>query len=164
MCQNILKHHQIDPRVRDALRTIKLTPQSASLCREEILARCGIDLSTFLAERERLGKSYKQVLEEIRSFNSSLCLKMSFGIPLSQLGTPHLIRYHILMPHSKNYIKFCSKLLILLTNKTCNMYNFLLLLMYLHAFSIIKRLLTLLNNFTFNFKHIFGIINLTNYT
>lgn len=100
ICQNILKHHQVDPRVRDALRTSKLTPQSASLCREEILARCGIDLSTFLAERERLGKTYKQVLEEIRSFNSSLCLKIHFGIPLSQLGTPHLIRYHVLMPHS----------------------------------------------------------------
>ncbi|XP_017799342.1 PREDICTED: ABC transporter F family member 4-like isoform X2 [Habropoda laboriosa] len=100
MCQNILKHHRIDPRVRDALRTVKLTPQSASLCREEIIARCGIDLSTFLAERESLGKSYKQVLEEVRSFNSSLCLKIHFGIPLSQLGTPHLIRYHILMPHS----------------------------------------------------------------
>ncbi|XP_043256621.1 midasin isoform X2 [Colletes gigas] len=99
ICQNILKHHQVDPRVRDVLKTVKLTPQSASLCREEILARCGIDLSTFLAERERLGKSSKQVLEEIRSFNGSLCLKMHFGIPLSQLGTPHLIRYHILMPH-----------------------------------------------------------------
>ncbi|XP_026673743.1 altered inheritance of mitochondria protein 44-like isoform X2 [Ceratina calcarata] len=100
ICQNILKHHQIDPRVKDALRAVKLTPQSANLCKEEILARCAIDLSTFLAERERLGKSYKQVLEEIRSFNSSLCLKLHFGIPLSQLGIPHLIRYHILMPHS----------------------------------------------------------------
>ncbi|XP_043506667.1 ABC transporter F family member 4-like isoform X3 [Frieseomelitta varia] len=100
ICQNILKHHQIDSRVRDALKSIKLTPQSANLCREEILARCGIDLSTFLAERERLGKSYKQVLEEIRSFNSSLCLKIHFRIPLSQLGTPHLIRNHILMPHN----------------------------------------------------------------
>lgn len=102
MCQNILRHHPVDPRVRDALKLSKLSPQTASLCREEVLARCGIDLSSFLAERERLGKTYKQVLEEIRSFNSSLCLKMNFGVPLSQLGTPHLIRYHILMPHSKN--------------------------------------------------------------
>ncbi|XP_077275390.1 RIC3 acetylcholine receptor chaperone isoform X2 [Temnothorax americanus] len=100
MCQNILRHHPIDPRVRDALKLSKLTPQTASLCREEVLARCGIDLSSFLAERESLGKTYKQVLEEIRSFNSSLCLKMNFGVPLSQLGIPHLIRYHILMPHS----------------------------------------------------------------
>lgn len=118
ICQNILKHHQIDPRIRDALRTIKLTPQSASLCREEILARCGIDLSTFLAKREHLEKSYKQVLEEIRSFNSSLCLKINFGIPLSQLGTPHLIRYHILMPHSKNYKRFYSKFLTLTINNS----------------------------------------------
>lgn len=102
MCRNILRHHPVDPRVRDALWQDKLTAQTASLCREEVLARCGIDLSSFLAERERLGKSYKQVLEEIRSFNGSLCLKMNFGVPLSQLGTPHLIRYHILMPHSKD--------------------------------------------------------------
>ena len=117
ICQNILKHHQIDSRVRDALKSMKLTPQSANLCREEILARCGIDLSTFLAERERLGKSYKQVLEEIRSFNSSLCLKIHFRIPLSQLGTPHLIRNHILMPHSKNYTRFYSKFLTLPINE-----------------------------------------------
>lgn len=102
MCQNILRHHPVDPRIRDALKHNKLTPQTSSLCREEVLARCGIDLSSFLAERESLGKTYKQVLEEIRSFNGSLCLKMNFGVPLSQLGTPHLIRYHILMPHSKN--------------------------------------------------------------
>ncbi|CAL1688520.1 unnamed protein product [Lasius platythorax] len=100
MCQNILRHHPIDPRIRDALKLNKLSPQTASLCREEVLARCGIDLSSFLAERERLGKTYKQVLEEIRSFNSSLCLRMNFGVPLSQLGIPHLIRYHILMPHN----------------------------------------------------------------
>lgn len=100
MCQNVLRHHHIDPRVRDALKTSKMAQQIANLCREEVLARCGIDLSSFLAEKERLGKTYKQVLEEIRSFNSSLCLKTNFGISLSQLGTPHLIRYHILMPHS----------------------------------------------------------------
>ena len=105
MCKNILRHHQVDPRVRDALKSTKLTPQSASFCRDEVLARCGIDLSSFLAQKERLGKTYKQVLEDIRSFNSSLCLKMQFGVPLSQLGTPHLIRYHILMPHSKERVQ-----------------------------------------------------------
>ncbi|KAK0090400.1 hypothetical protein PV325_000682 [Microctonus aethiopoides] len=100
MCKNILKHHQVDPRVRDAVKINKLSPQSASFCRDEVLARCGIDLSSFLAEKERLGKTNKQVLEEIRSFNSSICLKVHFGVPLSQLGIPHLIRYHILMPHT----------------------------------------------------------------
>lgn len=115
MCRNVLRHHQVDPRVRDALTMGKLTPQSASLCREEVLTRCGIDLAAFLTERERLGKSYKQVLEEIRSFNSSLCLKLNFGIPLSQLGTPHLIRYHILMPHSKKLQKHsCDQLTFLI--------------------------------------------------
>lgn len=116
MCQNILRHHQVDPRVKDAFKTGKMAPQIANLCKEEVLARCGIDLSTFLAEKERLGKTSKQVLEEIRSFNSSICLKMNFGIPLSQLGTPHLIRYHILMPHS-NYKYFSMILLTLFLKK-----------------------------------------------
>lgn len=104
MCRNIVNHHQVDPRVREILTAGKLTHQSAKLCQEQVLARCGIDLSVFLAETERLGKSNKQILEEIRTFNSSLCLKLNFGISLSQLGTPHLIRYHILMPHSKRHL------------------------------------------------------------
>lgn len=108
MCKNILNHHQVDPRVRDIVNINKLSPQSINFCREQVLSRCGIDLSSFLAEEEKLGKTYKQVLEEIRSFNSSLCLKLNFGVSLSRLGTPHLIRYHILMPHSKNlYLKIC---------------------------------------------------------
>ncbi|XP_044007925.1 uncharacterized protein LOC122852284 isoform X2 [Aphidius gifuensis] len=100
MCKNIIKHHQIDPRIRDVLKTNKLTLQSSNFCRDEILARCGIDMSSFLADKERLGKSHKQVLEEIRSFNSSICLKNHYGVSLSKLGIPHLIRYHILMPHT----------------------------------------------------------------
>ncbi|CAD6235421.1 GSCOCG00007891001-RA-CDS [Cotesia congregata] len=100
MCKNILNHHQVDPRVRDIVNINKLSPQSINFCREQVLSRCGIDLSSFLAEEEKLGKTYKQVLEEIRSFNSSLCLKINFGVSLSRLGTPHLIRYHILMPHT----------------------------------------------------------------
>ncbi|XP_023316216.1 glutamic acid-rich protein-like isoform X4 [Trichogramma pretiosum] len=106
LCQNIAKHHQdqLDPRVRHALEN-KRTGGAASaaslrLCRDEVLARCGIDLSTFLAEKERLKMSYRQVLEDIRGFNGSLCLKRQFGVASARLGTPHLIRYHILMPHS----------------------------------------------------------------
>ncbi|XP_057324529.1 uncharacterized protein LOC130667101 isoform X2 [Microplitis mediator] len=100
MCKNILNYHQADPRVRDIVNINKLSPQSINFCREQVLSRCGIDLSSFLAEEEKLGKTYKQVLEEIRSFNSSLCLKINFGVSISRLGTPHLIRYHILMSHT----------------------------------------------------------------
>ncbi|CAB0035902.1 unnamed protein product [Trichogramma brassicae] len=106
LCQNIAKHHQdqLDPRVRHALENKRTGGASSAaslrLCRDEVLARCGIDLSTFLAEKERLKMSYKQVLEDIRGFNGSLCLKRQFGVASARLGTPHLIRYHILMPHS----------------------------------------------------------------
>ncbi|XP_014296060.2 uncharacterized protein LOC103572661 isoform X2 [Microplitis demolitor] len=100
MCKNILNYHQVDPRVRDIVNINKLPPQSINFCREQVLLRCGIDLSSFLAKEEKLGKTYKQVLQEIRSFNSSLCLKINFGVSISRLGTPHLIRYHILMSHT----------------------------------------------------------------
>ncbi|KAJ8678811.1 hypothetical protein QAD02_014598 [Eretmocerus hayati] len=103
LCHNIMSHHQVDPRIRGAIEVNshnKLTPSSANLCRDEILSRCGIDLGSFLASKERSKKSYRQVLDEIRGFNGSWCLKSQFGVPPARLGTPHLIRYHILMPHS----------------------------------------------------------------
>jgi hypothetical protein len=110
LCHNIIRHHHVDPRVRDALDVDKfkrLSPSNTRLCKEEVLARCGIDLSSFLAEKEQLKKSYKQVLKEIRGSNSSLCFKTQFGVPLSRLGTSHLNRYHILMPHSKIFSQTC---------------------------------------------------------
>ena len=99
LCRNIVKHHQVDPLLKEAINKNKL--DKTDLCKKEVFDRCGINLSKFLAEEGRLGKSYKQVLEEIRTFNGSLCLKLQFGVPFSQLGTPRVIRNHILMPHSK---------------------------------------------------------------
>ncbi|XP_011494457.1 PREDICTED: uncharacterized protein LOC105359541 [Ceratosolen solmsi marchali] len=104
LCHNIIKHHDhVDPRVRDALyvsKFKKLTPSNMRLCKEEVLAKCGINLSSYSAEKEQLEKFYKQILEEIRGSNRSLCIESEFGVPLSRLGMPHLNRYHILMPHN----------------------------------------------------------------
>ena len=161
MCRNVLRHHQVDPRVRDVLTMGKLTPQSASLCREEVLARCGIDLSAFLAEKERLGKSYKQVLEEIRSFNSSLCLKLNFGIPLSQLGTPHLIRYHILMPHSKKLLMLSCELLTFSIMVHISLNNLYKIMQFLRHYKYLQRQF---GRYLFNehFKKLFMVrVNLT---
>lgn len=60
-------------------------------CRKEVNETCGIDLSDVLQERFRLGKNVKQILDEIRSLNGSLCLKYNFGVAPWSLGVPHRI-------------------------------------------------------------------------
>lgn len=62
-----------------------------SQCRAAVLKTCGIDISAVLQEQVRLGTTVKQILEEIRSLNGSLCLKYNFGVSPWKLGVPHRI-------------------------------------------------------------------------
>lgn len=62
-----------------------------SQCRAAVLKTCGIDISAVLQEQVRLGATVKQILEEIRSLNGSLCLKYNFGVSPWKLGVPHRI-------------------------------------------------------------------------
>lgn len=62
-----------------------------SQCRAAVLATCGIDIAVVLQEQVRLGASVKQILEEIRSLNGSLCLKYNFGVSPWKLGVPHRV-------------------------------------------------------------------------
>lgn len=61
------------------------------MCRKEVLATCGIDISIVLQEQVKLGQNVKQILDEIRSLNGSLCLKYNFGVAPWRLGVPHRI-------------------------------------------------------------------------
>ncbi|KDR08988.1 uncharacterized protein LOC110839082 isoform X3 [Zootermopsis nevadensis] len=93
MCGNILQHYdEIDPKLIQAFKQGKLTKAGSETCRNEVLNKCGVDITTFLHENVRLGKTYKQILDEIRSFNSSVCLKLNFGIAPGLLGAPHRMR------------------------------------------------------------------------
>ncbi|CAG9838318.1 unnamed protein product [Diabrotica balteata] len=58
-------------------------------CQNLVLDTCGIDISAVLQEQVRLGHTTKQILEEVRSLNGSLCLKYNFGIAPWKLGVPH---------------------------------------------------------------------------
>lgn len=60
-----------------------------------ILNECGIDISAILEEQVRLGRTFKQIVEEVRSLNGSLCLKYKFGISPSKLGASHRIRVNL---------------------------------------------------------------------
>ncbi|KAJ9582861.1 hypothetical protein L9F63_022820, partial [Diploptera punctata] len=93
MCINILQHHDdIDPKLVQAFKQGKLSKAGVETCREEVYNKCGVDITAFLHENVRLGKTYKQILDEIRSFNSSICLKLNFGIAMGELGAPRTMR------------------------------------------------------------------------
>ncbi|KAF5308195.1 hypothetical protein FQR65_LT06375 [Abscondita terminalis] len=64
-------------------------------CRKEIFNKCGIDISAILQEQVRLGRSFKQILDEVRSYNGSLCLKYQFGISPWRLGAPHKVTINL---------------------------------------------------------------------
>ncbi|KAK9712120.1 Resistance to inhibitors of cholinesterase [Popillia japonica] len=60
-------------------------------CKAEVQQTCGIDISAVLQEQFRLGRPVKQILNEIRSLNGSLCLKYNYGVAPWRLGVPHRI-------------------------------------------------------------------------
>lgn len=60
-------------------------------CKSAVLETCGIDISEVLQDKVRLGHSVKQILDEIRSLNGSLCLKYNFGVAPWKLGVPHRV-------------------------------------------------------------------------
>lgn len=60
-------------------------------CQAAVLKTCGIDISAVLQEQIRLGRTVKEILDQIRSLNGSLCLKYHFGVAPWKLGVPHLV-------------------------------------------------------------------------
>ncbi|KAF7273664.1 hypothetical protein GWI33_013611 [Rhynchophorus ferrugineus] len=64
-------------------------------CRKAVLETCGIDISAVLQERVSLGHSTRQILEEARSLNGSLCLKYNFGVSPWSLGVSHRIHLNV---------------------------------------------------------------------
>ncbi|KAL1130049.1 hypothetical protein AAG570_012992 [Ranatra chinensis] len=70
----------------------KLTKEIVETCHLSVLQKCGVDITEFLREKVALGKTYRQMLDEIRSLNNSLCLKQNFGISPGLIGLPHRVR------------------------------------------------------------------------
>nr|CAD7207035.1 unnamed protein product [Timema douglasi] len=69
----------------------RLPPALLDECRSQVL-RCGVDIAMFLQDNVRLGKLSRQLLDEIRSFNSSRCLMSNFGV---HLGAPRHERLRV---------------------------------------------------------------------
>ncbi|KAL3288613.1 hypothetical protein HHI36_003050 [Cryptolaemus montrouzieri] len=83
LCGNIIKEQMGDMPLNGR--------QIINICQDEVMKTCGIDISAVLQEQVRLGQTTKQILDEIRSLNGSLCLKYNFGVPPWRLGVPHII-------------------------------------------------------------------------
>ncbi|CAG9764085.1 unnamed protein product [Ceutorhynchus assimilis] len=64
-------------------------------CKKAVLETCGIDISAAFQDRISLGHSAKQILEEVRSLNGSLCLKYNFGVSPWRLGVPHRVNVNL---------------------------------------------------------------------
>ncbi|XP_068083777.1 uncharacterized protein RIC-3 isoform X5 [Anabrus simplex] len=93
MCGNILhRYDEFDPKLSQTFEQGKLSKDIVNTCRTEVLNKCDVDITDFLNERVRLGRSYKQMLDDIRTYNHSVCLKVNFGITLGALGTPRRMR------------------------------------------------------------------------
>lgn len=110
MCGNILQHYdEIDPNLIKGFKEGRLTKAGVEACRNEVFNKCGVDIRAFLHENVRLGKTYKQILDEVRSFNSSVCLKLNFGVAPGLLGAPHRMRVGAIhIPSKMINILFCT--------------------------------------------------------
>lgn len=82
ICNTIIQKDETNPLTNKEL---------ISKCQNAVLDTCGIDISAVLQEQVRLGHTTKQILQEIRSLNGSLCLKYNFGVATWKLGVPHRV-------------------------------------------------------------------------
>ena len=106
LCANIMQQSKDHPLVGKEI---------VPICRRQVLNTCGIDISAVLQEQIRLGRTVKQILNEIRSLNGSLCFKHNFGVDMWRLGIPHRITVNF----STSKMKVCDTLWANDTN-TCN--------------------------------------------
>lgn len=103
MCGRILtKHDELDPKFLSDFEQGKMSKEVVNTCRREVLNTCGVDITNFLAVQVGLGHTYRQIMENIKTFNNSVCLKQNFGIERSLLGAA---RHWSQIPTSKIFFQ-----------------------------------------------------------
>lgn len=102
LCERILYHQEdYKTRLSFAFQQGRLTKEIVTRCKNEVLNKCDIDITMFLSEKVRLGQSYKQMLDDVRSLNHSFCLKENYGVTPGSLGAPRYMRIWSLTQTSK---------------------------------------------------------------
>lgn len=106
LCEKILSSQtNFDKRHLLALQQGKMTKDIVNKCNAEVHDKCNVDIGSFLAEKVRLGRSYQQMLNELRTLNSSFCLKANFGISPGLIGAPRRMR---VFEASKKVVRFTT--------------------------------------------------------
>lgn len=105
ICGNILRRDSKLPPPLDSGqpgKKIEISKPAANLCRNEILKQCGVDVLLLLKENAAMTKEYKKSLNQIRSFNTSHCLKISYGVDVvEEIGLARMTKGPFSSP-SKN--------------------------------------------------------------
>lgn len=87
MCGRIItKHDELDPKFLSDFAQGKMNKEVVNTCKREVLNKCGVDITSFLAQQVGIGQTFHQILENIKTFNNSVCLKQNFGLERSLLG------------------------------------------------------------------------------
>lgn len=76
-------------------RVVETTDKTIQLekCRLEIFNTCAINITDLISDHKAEDISYsKNVINEIRSLNGSLCLKYHYGVSLTSLGVIHRLK------------------------------------------------------------------------
>ncbi|KAI5692202.1 hypothetical protein M8J75_004311 [Diaphorina citri] len=73
-----------------------------NLCYKQLYETCNIDLSNLfkMSQRHELDSSFKQFINIVRTFNSSLCLKYHYHVNFNLIGTPRIIKSNVMKPTS----------------------------------------------------------------
>ncbi|KAI5692203.1 hypothetical protein M8J75_004311 [Diaphorina citri] len=71
-----------------------------NLCYKQLYETCNIDLSNLfkMSQRHELDSSFKQFINIVRTFNSSLCLKYHYHVNFNLIGTPRIIKSNVMKP------------------------------------------------------------------
>lgn len=92
LCNAVLRQTEHQRSTSDLSLSILNKNEEIEHCRSVVLDTCGVDIRALLQNKIQLNPSYKHVLEELRTFNKSLCLKYHFDITLDLLGAPHRVK------------------------------------------------------------------------
>jgi len=74
---------QQEPRKKSPVKV-----STATLCRNEIMQTCGVDIIGLLKEDHSITMEYKKSLVQLRSLNTSHCIKMNYGVDVRDIGLP----------------------------------------------------------------------------
>jgi hypothetical protein len=113
ICSNIIRQESksdtgqgqlpaADPKLQKLQqKNVNVRKPTALLCRAEIMKTCGVDIIILLQENAAITKEYKESLSQLRSYNTSHCLTMNYGVDFGEIGLPKAIKGPFSVPSKK---------------------------------------------------------------